>query len=115
MLQDGVADAGETLRCSYQESQLGEPTKRRKGSSHQCSDATDQMKYGMALGSEGKKTASDLEPGRRIELLTYALRGGPGPCLAVAGADTTLLNRSYQNGRRVIPGRSAQFYGMNMG
>src|ERR1035438_5560077 len=61
-------------------------------------------------------TASpELEPGRRIELLTYALREGPGPCLVGSGDDSTLLTWSYQIGCRVVPVRGAQIYGMNMG
>jgi hypothetical protein len=55
------------------------------------------------------------EPGRRIEFLTYALRGGPGPCLAVSEGDSALLSRSCQTGGRVVPGRGAQFYGVTMG
>jgi hypothetical protein len=63
---------------------------------------------------EVEATTSELEPGRRIELLTYALRGGPGPCLAASGDVSALLSRSYQIDRRVVPGRITQFYGMNM-
>jgi hypothetical protein len=43
------------------------------------------------------------------------LREGPGPCLAVSEGDSALLSRSCQNGGRVVPGRGAQFYGVNMG
>ena len=56
-----------------------------------------------------------LEPGRRIELLTYALREGLGSFLAGSGDVSTALTRSYQIGRRHLPVRGAEFYGTNMG
>jgi len=58
---------------------------------------------------------SALEPGRRIELLTYALREGPDPCLGGSGGALTLLNRPYQIACRIVPVRDARIYGMDMG
>ena len=51
-----------------------------------------------------QRPRTTLEPGRTIELLTYALRRGPGPF----GRFWRRLgppNRSYQDGRRVDPVR----------
>jgi len=56
-----------------------------------------------------------LEPGRRIELLTYALRGGPGPCLVGSGEVFRALNRSFQILLYVVPARVVHVYGMTMG
>jgi hypothetical protein len=59
-----------------------------------------------------------VEPGRRIELLTYALRGGLGLCLEDSGRASVLLTRSYQIGRNVVPAREAAAlwdgYGMRL-
>jgi hypothetical protein len=61
------------------------------------------------------ETTSELEPGRRIELLTYALRGGPGTCLAVSGDDSTCLTRLYRFDFGIAITGGAQVYRTNTG
>src|ERR1039458_5768416 len=59
--------------------------------------------------------AHELEPGRRIELLTYALREGLDACLAGSGDVSTPLTRPYRFRRRLVPVRGVHVYGMDMG
>src|SRR5664280_541579 len=56
-----------------------------------------------------------MEPGRRIELLTYALRVGLDACLAGSGDVSTPLTRPCRFRRRLVPVRGVHVYGMDMG
>ena len=46
---------------------------------------------------------------------TNALRESLGLCLVTSEDDLIVLTRSYQIGRRPVPVRGVQIYGMNMG
>ena len=68
---------------------------------------------GVALATA--TSASDMEPGRRIELLTYALRERLHACLVCSGDDRRRLTRPYDFHRRIVPVHGVHVYGMNMG
>jgi hypothetical protein len=60
-------------------------------------------------------SAPTLEPGRRIELLTYALRVGPHAFLEGSGDVSTCLTRSFQIRPQYVPVRGVHVYGVDMG
>ena len=55
-----------------------------------------------------------MEPGRGIELLTYALREVSRACLEDTGDISTRLTRLYRFSRRLVPVRASgvHVYGM---
>ena len=56
-----------------------------------------------------------MEPGRRIELLTYALRVGLHAFLEGSGDVSTGLTRSFEIRPQHVPVRGVHVYGVDMG
>jgi hypothetical protein len=69
----------------------------------------------MDMGYRFAPHPSELEPGRRIELLTYALREGLHTCLGTIGEASRGLTRSFQIRPQDVPVRSVHVYGVDMG